>query len=409
MMDYNVRLIEGDCLARMKDLDRESIGSIVTDPPYGLKFLGESWDHGVPGVPFWREALRVARPGAFLVAFGGTRTFHRLATAIEDAGWELRDALLWLYGEGFPKGRDIGKALDKRAGAARPLRVKNKNGAGSASPVGHLDKPSMSREVSHTDPATAEAKEWDGWNTVLKPAWEPIILARKPLAQGLSVEENILEFGCGGLNVGACRVGDEKVTIWNYVDGKDCTSYKSLSKAGVPHETKIVSGRYPANVILDDEAGRLLDAEAGDRPGFSSGGRREGLNTDRNSMAGPVGNGGDIRFYGDKGGPSRFFYCSKASARERGHYNGHKTVKPFRLMQWLVRLVSPPNLPILDPFCGSGSTLMAARVLGIMGIGIDLSSDHITIAHRRVAEVYELIAPTPEDPRDDLPGQQFLF
>jgi site-specific DNA-methyltransferase (adenine-specific) len=346
-----------------------SFGSILTDPPYGLKFLGESWDHGVPGVPFWREALRVARPGAFLAAFGGTRTFHRLATAIEDAGWELRDTLLWLYGEGFPKGRDIGKALDKKAGAERPLRVKSKKGAGSSSPVGHLDEPSMSRVIEHTDPATPEAQEWDGWNTVLKPSYEPIVLARKPLASGLTVEANILEFGCGALNIDGCRIeGMRKPLRVNTGGDEGLYGFGSRTCEGYSNE-----GRYPANVVLDVEAGRFLDADTAERP-------------------------------------SRYFYCAKASARERGHYNGHKTVKPFRLMQWLVRLVSPPKLPILDPFCGSGSTLMAARVEGIMGIGIDLSSDHITIAHRRVAEVYELIAPSPQDQGEpDLPGQQYLF
>jgi len=185
----------GDCREVMATLDAESVDAIVSDPPYGLSFMGKGWDHGVPGVEFWAEALRVAKPGAHLLAFGGTRTYHRLACAIEDAGWEIRDCVMWVYGSGFPKSHDVSKAIDKAAGAEREvIGPPTPGGQGNGNAYGAITRP----------PATAPATAWQGWGTALKPAWEPIIVARKPLVG--TVAENVLTHGTGAINVDGCRV-----------------------------------------------------------------------------------------------------------------------------------------------------------------------------------------------------------
>ena len=203
-------IYQGDCLDIMPTLEAESVDSIVCDPPYGLSFMGKDWDHGVPGVPFWEAALRVAKPGAYMLAFGGTRTFHRLAVAIEDAGWEIRDTVMWVYGSGFPKSHDVSKAIDKAAGVKRKV-VGVSSGPNNSKYDG--ERYSQKRETRFgvvqdqpeaTAPACEAAKQWEGWGTALKPAWEPIIVARKPI-QG-TVAENVLKYGTGGLNIDGCRV-----------------------------------------------------------------------------------------------------------------------------------------------------------------------------------------------------------
>ena len=202
-----ITLHHGDCRDIMATMDASSVDAIVTDPPYGLAFMGKDWDHGVPGVEFWREALRVAKPGAHLLAFGGTRTFHRLACAIEDAGWEIRDTIMWVYGSGFPKSHDVSKAIDKAAGAVREKvpatgglhKNRNLNDDGW-SKIGEVE-PTMDSAF----PATDAARQWSGWGTALKPAWEPIIVARKPLCG--TVAETVLRHGTGALNIDGCRAG----------------------------------------------------------------------------------------------------------------------------------------------------------------------------------------------------------
>jgi site-specific DNA-methyltransferase (adenine-specific) len=346
-------IYEGDCLQVMPTLDANSVDAIVTDPPYGLSFMGKEWDHGVPGVEFWEAALRVMKPGAHLLAFGGTRTFHRLTSAIEDAGFEIRDCMMWLYGSGFPKSLDVSKAIDKAAGAERPIVGKGTHGKGSYSQgMGKQNGfrpykaglPSENNGGVHdiTAPATAAAKQWSGWGTALKPAWEPIILARKPL-EG-TVAENVQKWGTGAINIDGGRIPtnwdtDPTRRGWQ---GGDATSSKSVfGNSGSERISQPnASGRWPANVLLDEEV--------------------------------------------TKEEWSRFFYCAKASKKDRGEGNNHPTVKPIALLEYLIRLVTPPNGLILDPFCGSGSTGVAAVGLGFNFLGIEKESTYAEIARKRI-------------------------
>lgn len=350
-------IYQGDCLQIMPTLDANSIDTIITDPPYGLSFMGKEWDHGIPGVPFWEAALRVAKPGAMLLAFGGTRTHHRLMSAIEDAGWEIRDCLMWLYGSGFPKSMDISKAIDKAAGAK-----------------------------------TDAAKEWDGWGTALKPAWEPIILAMKPL-DGTFVQ-NAQEHGVAGLNIDGCRIGDEVVTTHSRGNNgafPKRPGEKTVEESGRKTdqrniEAKPREGRWPANVILDEEAGAILDEQ--------SGYQKDGVAVSRNKKTGESSGNKvygkrnvDLKdvTYGGGGGASRFFYCAKASKSEKGDFNNHPTVKPLKLMEYLCRLTATPTGgTVLDPFMGSGSTGLACKNTGREFIGIELNQEYFNIAARRL-------------------------
>lgn len=340
----------GDCLEVMPTLGAESVDSIVTDPPYGLSFMGKDWDRGVPGEAFWSAALRVAKPGSHMLAFGGTRTFHRLACAIEDAGWEIRDCLSWLYGSGFPKSLDVSKALDKAAGAEREVvgqkHVTNAAqgcGLGHGNLIGGVVKAGF---IDITAPSTPAAKRWSGWGTALKPAWEPIIMARKPLVG--TVAENVTAHGTGGINVDGCRIGTEQ--RFNHPAGNDGLSPASVAPVNISgYVGSEVIGRWPANLFLDEEAGRMLDEQAGHA--------------------------------------SRFFYCPKASKRDRGEANHHPTVKPTDLMRYLCRLVTQPGGVVLDPFVGSGSTGKAARLEGFAFVGIDREAEYLEIARRRIAAV----------------------
>lgn len=364
----------------MAAMEPASVDAIVTDPPYGLAFMGKEWDHGIPGVLFWSEALRVAKPGAHLAAFGGTRTYHRLACAIEDAGFEIRDCLCWLYGSGFPKSLDVSKAIDKAAGAERPVvgvesrsdkRGGNFHGASEQRPP---------IEWKRTSAASAASAAWSGWGTALKPAWEPIILARKPLVG--TVAANVLEHGTGALNVDGCRIEARTIEGGTLAQNTHLRSRVNKSGGNVfsmgsePYRSN-TAGRWPANVALDEEAAAMLDAQSGDRQSGDYG--RLGY---RGFGVGPM-----PAIQGDNGGASRFFYTAKASSGER-HYagrNAHPTVKPVDLMRWLCRLVTPPGGLILDPFCGSGSTGVAALAEGFTFIGCELNADYVAMARRRIA------------------------
>jgi site-specific DNA-methyltransferase (adenine-specific) len=352
-------LHHADCRDAMRAMEADSIDAIVTDPPYGLSFMGKGWDHGVPGVEFWREALRVTKPGGHLLAFGGTRTYHRLACAIEDAGWEVRDCLSWLYGSGFPKSLDVSKAIDKAAGAERKV-VGYQRLTGTAAIGGDTGRASVAASGGSsvgavkmsplTAPATDAARQWQGWGTALKPAWEPIILARKPI--GGTVAANVLTHGTGALNIDGCRIP------MSVNDAARIKGMGGFGKAGYErpktHETFMqgtplaaqstahIDGRWPANVALDEAAAELL------------------------------------------GEPSRFFYTAKASRSERGEANTHPTVKPIALMRWLVRLVCPPNGLVLDPFNGSGSTGVAALAEGMRYVGCEREAEYVEIARRRL-------------------------
>lgn len=387
--------IPGDCREVLARMLPASVTACVTDPPYGLGFMGKGWDHGVPGVDFWREVLRVLKPGAPLLAFGGTRTYHRLVCAIEDAGFEIRDCLMWLYGSGFPKSLDIGKALDKAAGAERevvgPNRFSHLNGDNNVNTYGQASRPPT------TAPATDAARLWDGWGTALKPGWEPIVLAMKPLDGTFA--HNALAHGVAGLNVDGCRLetadnlnggtysssGNRKGLPGDSRSGKAAGMFEG-GGGRLPGQFVAPAGRWPPNVMLDEDAAAMLDGQTGER----AAGARPAW------RGGSMGYGGDRpdatrgeRVVLDAGGASRFFYCPKASPADRSAGgkvdNRHPTVKPHNLMRWLCRLVKmPEGSVILDPFMGSGSTGCAAVVEGIDFVGIDLDSEHVKIAIARM-------------------------
>lgn len=408
-----VQVLVGDCLVTMTNLGAESVDSVVTDPPYGLKFMGKGWDHGVPGMEFWVEALRVLKPGGHLLAFGGTRTHHRLMVAIEDAGFEIRDCLMWLYGSGFPKSLDVSKAIDKAAGAEREIvRVRTDGNKGGGARTYDDDAYQWDKPFAETAPATDLAQQWDGWGTALKPAWEPIILARKPLIG--TVAANVGTHGTGALNVDGCRI-EGKPEPTRFDPARHSHDGWRMNATGAECAVNAhPAGRWPANVVLDEDAAALLDEQSGERatkriekpcPEPEIRGHRWG------TMQGDRG----PRGYTDDGGASRFFYVAKASSAERNRglsglperrvdpvnhtdqrvwdipgshatprANHHPTVKPIALMQWLCRLVTPPGGTVLDPFMGSGSTLIAASREGFNAVGIELDPEYAEIARRRI-------------------------
>lgn len=366
------RLLVGDCLEILPTLDADSIDSCVTDPPYGLKFMGKEWDHGVPGKPFWEETLRVLKPGAHLLAFGGTRTYHRLACAIEDAGFEIRDCIMWVYGSGFPKSMNVGKAIDKAAGAERRVVGFDRKKALQQTQASGTKAHGVPQEIDITAPSTEEAKQWDGWGTALKPACEPIVVARKPLSEK-TVAANVLKWGTGAINVDGCRVETtENLNSGAYAkegssrhDGSENWRYKRDGDAGTYAQP---TGRWPANLIHDGSE-EVVEGF----PQTTSGKRNpSSCNKSKTSLSVSIGKFSsdvyDGNTYDDSGSAARFFYCAKASKKER---NGskHPTVKPLALMKYLVSLVTPPDGIALDNFLGSGTTAEAAlegfRFLGI--------------------------------------------
>ena len=390
-------IIVGDCLEVMKTLDAGSIDAIVTDPPYGISFMGKNWDSGVPGVAFWREALRVAKPGCHILAAGGSRTFHRLAVAIEDAGWEIRDCVLWLYGSGFPKSHDVSKAIDKAAGAEREVVGVSQHSANRTAGSWQQGEQRTGiafgneGERSITAPATEAAKQWDGWGTALKPAFEPFILARKPLDG--TVADNVLTHGTGGINVDGCRVSSngDKLNVggvgskadgwdrpWKH-DSEAIAECKRRSHEAVAKAESL--GRWPANVIHDgsDEVTQLFGTAARFFyvPKASRSEREAGLDG-MDSIYRANGNKWTDEDYRVKTGER------PPSAESGPQTNHHPTVKPVALMSYLCRLITPPNGTILDPFCGSGSTGVAAIREGFKFVGIELNPDYAEIATRRI-------------------------
>ena len=437
----------GDCRDVMRDYPADHFDSIVSDPPYGLSFMGKGWDKGVPGEEFWREALRVAKPGAHLLAFGGSRTFHRLTVAIEDAGWEIRDVVCWLYGSGFPKSLDVSKAIDRVNGetdrlhrftawmrttgvTARQIDAVTQTNMGShyltagtqpAIPTAALwqrlrplcgdvpawvdalvERIAAEREVIGTKsgnllavapgqandrgatlldltaPATADAQQWAGWGTALKPAWEPVIVARKPLVG--TVAANVTRYGTGAINIDGCRVDGAPPSVPQPRFSRNMVAGFGASE-GRNGTMSHAAGRWPANVMHD---------------------------------------GSDEVVAGFPADEGRFFYCAKASRTDREEgcdhlpartgaeaverdddtaglqspragagrtadtvRNFHPTVKPTDLMRYLARLVTPPDGLLLDPFMGSGSTGKGALLEGFRFVGIDLDPAHVAIAEAR--------------------------
>jgi DNA modification methylase len=523
----------GNNLDILPTLPDNSVDSIVTDPPYELGFMGKSWDSsGIAyNVDLWRECWRVLKPGGHLLSFGGTRTWHRIAVAIEDAGFEVRDSIAWMYGSGFPKSLDVSKAIDKQkndsqenAAVAEYLLHYNKFGSisafreflnfnilgknhsgGSAQEwtTTNLDAKTLKRcptweqwlqlksllnlddtmdaevwrlngekgepgeayknrevlgtktsslggtvaagernqkiidyhktkIVDITAPATPEAQQWEGWGTALKPAFEPVIVARKPLIG--TVAANVLEHGTGALNIDGSRIGTEGgAKRAEFDDNKTNSVYgKGLGqKDAAPRIDGL--GRWPANVMLDEYSAGLLDEQSGvskSPPVGSVAVKQARLNQlskgDEPARVSPNG-------HGDSGGASRFFYVAKASKRDRNEgleglpevrtgamsatqdgtmltgsgnertttrQNFHPTVKPTTLMRYLVKLVTPPGGTVLDPFTGSGSTGKAAILEGFTFIGCEMTEDYVPIIQGRL-EHAEATAAAEKDKRDE--------
>jgi len=440
-----ITLYHGDCREVVPGLS--DIDYIVTDPPYGIGFMDKDWDTFSPEylqehrtadnkrtprtdgrkVAAWKNAAdagsydygrnhefqawftviaklcrAACKPGAMLAAFGGPRTWHRLACAVEDAGWEIRDCCMFLFGSGFPKSHNISKAIDKATGAEREV-------VGIGSNYGHDTSKSIEQQFGYkadynlTAPATDAAKEWSGWGTALKPAWEPIILAMNPLDGTFA--HNATEHGVAGLNIDAGRIGTDTILQRQAkrVDGGSGIGAKAVGQkqqlTGIATTTQ---GRWPANLLLDEEAGAMLDAQSGER---HAGGHLSGTEPSEpgKNVYGKYGRH-QWDAYRDSGGASRFFYTAKANA-EREPYNNHPTLKPVCLMQYLLRLLSAPTGGvILDPFAGSGTTLLAAKRLQRACIGIEKEEAYCEIAARRLAEDAPLFA---EPPRQDEPPELF--
>lgn len=411
-MDY--KLHNGDCLEVMATMEANSIDTIISDPPYGLAFMGKEWDHGVPGVPFWVEALRVAKPGAMLLAFGGTRTVHRLACAIEDAGWEIRDRIQWIYGSGFPKSHNISKAIDKAAGAEREVVGQRDTLTGRDKEANTFMAPP--RLMNITAPATDAARAWDGYGTALKPSHEPIIVAMKPLDGTFANNAQVHCVAGLWIDGGRVTIADGATMARNNKPGSN--GWKNSS--GGPNAAAVngePSGRWPANVIHDGSAEVVsgFPANAGACAPASGPKLRKGSE----SVARGRFNGlqGAPAYHNDSGSAARFFYCAKASRRERNAgldgmeerqkktlndyvnpsegrtasksgapaANHHPTVKPLALMRYLARITrTPTGGTVLDPFMGSGSTGAACMYEGRDFVGIELDADYMEIARRRI-------------------------
>jgi DNA modification methylase len=482
------RVFLGDCVEVMKSLPENSVDSIVTDPPYGLEFMGKDWDapwkksgsfngnieetaesaggvskfanHRVRyqkglepmlGFQLWAtewatECLRVLKPGGHILAFGGSRTWHRLAVAVEDAGFELRDSIAWLYGSGFPKSLDVSKAIDKRAGAER--EVLGNYEIGGMSPerenFGANDRSDgkgmgfRPGSIDITAPATSEAKAWEGWGTALKPAFEPVVVGRKPLVG--TVAENVLLWGVGGLNIDGSRIGTDTVSTHSRgVNGAfpkrpgetsaEASGRKKDQREGLDHSERV--GRWPANVILDEVTAGLLDEQSGvSKPKPGRTGRKGGNGGALGEFAGSSPDAIGVWPEDVGGGASRFFYVAKASKRDRNEgleelelvsansinwsgdgmpvrqdgterkqpqkQNFHPTVKPTQLMRYLIKLVTPPGGTVLDPFTGSGSTGKAALLDGFQFVGAELTEEYLPIIEGRLRWASEQEAETDD-------------
>jgi site-specific DNA-methyltransferase (adenine-specific) len=447
--DGSIQLYHADCLAVLPQLEPGSVDAVVTDPPYGLDFMGKDWDHGIPGVHFWEAALRAAKPGAHLLAFGGTRTHHRLMVAIEDAGWEIRDTIFWCFGSGFPKSKNIGC---KCGGGTVSYTHDEKTKQTTECDLHLVRDTDVSQAVDSSQGRTQESGEicpkcggllnWVGYGTALKPAYELIIVARKPLNG--TVAANVLKYGTGGINIDGCRIAAE--------DGEDRSRDNSTCDPDpfFRHKKRINQvippglGRWPANLIHDGS-----DEVLAGFPEVSSGAIRAEVQAAKFGTNGIYGkgNGGEEHAYqGNSGSAARFFYCAKASKEDRdegcegleevaaegfdasdGGYNvrtwidrkdgkgkvpvdakrqprrnSHPTVKPTDLMRYLCRLVTSPGGIILDPFMGSGSTGKACIKENFRFIGIENDTEHgyFAIAVKRIeAELNRFPLLEPKQPR----------
>jgi site-specific DNA-methyltransferase (adenine-specific) len=367
-------IIHGDCLDKMREMEDNSIDFIVCDPPYGLSFMGKKWDETTPDIKIWKEALRICKPGSMLAAFGGSRTHHHLMTSLEWAGWEIRDVIMWLYGSGFPKSHNFGK---------KPGGI------------------------------------WEPYGTALKPAYEPIILCQKPLDGTFA--QNADKWVVAGINIDESRIKTNEYITNHSRSTQSCISkgiYGDSCKQKTHQTEGQKLGRWPANLILDESAVEQLD----EMTGISKSGKNGWNPTEKDSGMWAGKKRIPYPGYNDSGGASRFFYCAKASSSERNRglegmplkqtmgggglnntdddvcgkygsikskqYNSHPTVKPISLMKYILKLLAPPGDPIcLDPFAGSGTTLLAAKELGIRAIGIELEKEYCEIAEKRLSAI----------------------
>lgn len=387
-------VIHGDCLEIMRGTQANSIDCILTDPPYGLSFMGKHWDKGIPDKVFWAEALRVCKPGAMMLAFGGTRTYHRLACAIEDAGWEIRDCLMWLYGSGFPKSMDVSKAIDKNKGLEREIIGVKPGHEGFENNRSHSlndgwqrpwtrDPEKVKLYHSQTIPFSDMAKTFSGYGTALKPAYEPIVMAMKPLDGTFA--QNAEKWEVAGINIDASRIATYEI-ITNHSRSSISSVSKGIYGDSASQETHQTVGqklgRWPSNLLLDEESAAMLDEQSeiikSGKNGWNQTKKDSGMWRNKKRINHLVHN--------DSGGASRFFYCAKASPSERGEFNKHPTVKPTKLLEYLLKLIIPPHqdVIVLDPFCGSGSTLVAAKNLGFNAVGIEIEEEYCNISRRRL-------------------------
>lgn len=379
-----VKVFEGDNLAHLKTLADNSVDSVVTDPPYGLTFMGKKWDHDVPTEEFWREVHRVLKPGGYVVSFGGTRTYHRMVVAIEDAGFDIVDQISWLYGQGFPKSRNVSKDIDRILGAEREV-VGRQNVVGYTKAKGEhgvQNVGSLECDVLSDDPITEEARRFQGYGTALKPAQEPICVARKP-HKG-SIAKNVLEHGVGALNIDACRVGSDGGTTRSHQGEYGDAGANKSWRSG--HDVVDLGvGRFPANVIHDGSDAVLESfphTKTGKGKKNAKGGFSEGWGERGDELSA---NGGD------EGSAARYFYCAKPSKAEKGD-TSHVTVKPVALMRYLVKLVTPAGGLVLDPFGGSGTTGVAAAEDGFRCILMERDPEYAEDIRRRVARFNGSIA-----------------
>ena len=467
-------VINGDNLELLKQYPDNYFDSVVTDPPYGLGkepnandmlkawldngylevtgtgFMGKEWDSFVPQPIFWKEVFRVLKHGGHVVAFYGTRTYDWGCMAMRLAGFEIRDCIQWIYGSGFPKSHNISKAIDKTNGNERKILGVNKNGKGSDSGSGTYNmnngKSTMKKEFFVTESITEESKKWEGWGSALKPANEPIVLARKPLEKGLSIAENVMKYGTGAINIDASRIENFNNEHFRPLVKKQGNFNNDVEKEWQPENNPL--GRFPANIIFTHHADcvcqffkyegeeeineewtcfeycpiKILDEQSGvlNKQAFSKTDDKSGW---QNSyVGGNEVNAVERKLYLDEGGASRFFYVAKASQWERNYgceqieeklsassefrpnhlektqngengnpygrwkplKNNHPTIKPIKLMQYLVRMITPPNGIVLDPFCGSGTTGIACKIDDFEFVGLELNEEYVQIAQTRI-------------------------
>lgn len=391
-MSVDLRL--GDCRQRMAEMLDNSVDSIVCDPPYELGFMGKSWD--ASGIAYdqevWRQALRVLKPGGHLLAFSGSRTYHWMACAIEVVGFEIRDQIMWVYGSGFPKSLDVSKAIDKAAGADREIVGERKTFKGQKRSEYDQLSGSDATVVPITAPATDDARRWSGWGTALKPAHEPICVARKPLVG--TVAANVLRHGTGAINVDGCRIATDdpthrtfKASEYEGPSGYRTVRTQDTTTGGSP------LGRWPANFIHDGSEEATAGLGEAARFFYCAKASRSDREEGCDDLPPRTGAEAVEREEGSAGTQSPRAGAGRTAATIHNH---HPTVKPTDLMRYLVRLVTPPEGTVLDPFMGSGSTGKAAALEGFNFIGIEMNEDYLAIARARInATIPPILRGTP--------------